>query len=106
MRRCLWCTVSDRDGHYEWLGIWDTQSHGKMTMDLLTSRIRSLAPTKKDHEDAKQTPVGPLQKCANVKQRAEPIDNGQERQNTGRMFISLQVKPQSLCGFGALVGAR
>jgi hypothetical protein len=77
-----------------------------MTMDLLTSWIRSLAPTKKDHEDAKQTPVGPLQKCANVKQRAEPIDNGQERQNTGRMFISLQVKPQSLCGFGALVGAR
>ena len=75
----------------------------KMMMDLLTSKIRSLAPTKKDHEDAKQTPVGPLQKYANVKQRAEPVDNGQERQNTGRMFTSFQVKPQPLCGFSALV---
>jgi hypothetical protein len=77
----------------------------RMTMELLTSRIRSLAPTKKDHGDTKQTPVGPLQKYANVKQRAKPIENGQERQITGRMFTYFQMEPQPLCGFGALVGA-
>jgi hypothetical protein len=89
-----------------WFGIWDTQPHDKMTMDLLTSRIRSLATTKKDHKDARQTPAGPLQKYANVKQLARPIDNGQGRQITERMITSFQMKPQPLCGSGALIGGR
>ena len=72
----------------------------------MTSRIRTLAPTKKDHEDAKQTPAGPLRKHADVKQQARPIDNGQERKFAGRMFTSFQMKPQPLCSSGALVGER
>ena len=112
MRRCLWCTVGDRDGHYELARDMGYPTSWQNDNGFIDIQDPLLGPYQEGSHGYKADAERIIENMPNIERCADPIGGDRKRQDAGRMFTSLRTKPQPLDGSGAfrlwsaLTGAR